>query len=697
MPRLRGTKYLTCFYCGKRSNTKYDGITSQFLCLSCDATNYLDENGEITDPPVATEREAPATQYAVPRSSSPSFPEGSIFCTTCLKNQRLFTSSLAQYLPDDPNHPEYDELERNYYRYRKGLEERYPQVCDECAERVDSQIRRAGYTAKTDHLRRMMEKSRGRKSAPEKTGALDWVDSLGKGLWWGGLAMQMLWHVKAVSYALEHQDVGMYDPDDTSWQTMAVTGLSWAVTFLPPADTLINCAVVASILSAWWNPQFVQVARGFSRHLLGFTQWYSFQVLIVFFRFLFRRVLEMDGGQAKSRNAQLSAHLVMSVVMVMIYSSAKRSIKVDTTPLFGSSNTTFSPPKQPKITRKNREEPKTFSDLLNEALDSPTLAPQTERFPQAVPKSLSPQPFLASNPTRITESPRAQFSGLNITPQKTQQVGYSDEMDWTPTDSQSQTRSQYRAFQDSPLSNGPRRPFGQAPVSTEQSPFWYKVPAAPTNPSQRLRNPNAPILRSKPVEQESIFFRGAAKKKDGDESEEREVAFKPPSFFAPQESNDEANGLADLLSQSFTLGQEHDSPVKSSGGRSSGWTSNNQAPPGPPQLRNLGVELLTLPVLLVSWGLTAAFSVPFGREIQLALLSAAGTIALRVTGEKSRDKKHEHAPTAAIYTSSALSVLELMAVCGLGWEVWQGNANAGTYGIGLLTVMIGHQVWSSTV
>lgn len=43
MPRLRGTKYLTCFYCGKRSNTKFDGSTHDFLCLFCDATNYLDE------------------------------------------------------------------------------------------------------------------------------------------------------------------------------------------------------------------------------------------------------------------------------------------------------------------------------------------------------------------------------------------------------------------------------------------------------------------------------------------------------------------------------------------------------------------------------------------------------------------------------------------------------------------------------
>jgi hypothetical protein len=108
------------------------------------------------------------------------------------------------------------------------------------------------------------------------------------------------------------------------------------------------------------------------------------------------------------------------------------------------------------------------------------------------------------------------------------------------------------------------------------------------------------------------------------------------------------------------------------------------------------VEFVTLAVLLALWGLTAAFDMPFGREVQLALLSAAGTIALRVTGDKSRERKHEHAPTAAIYISSALSVLELMAICGLGWEVWQENANAGKYGIAVLTAMIGHQVWSST-
>lgn len=183
---------------------------------------------------------------------------------------------------------------------------------------MEGKILQAGYTAKTDHLRRMMEKSRGRRADPAKSTPLDWADTVGRGLWWGGLLMQMLWHLRATSAALKYDNDGMYDPDDNSWSRLAISGLDWVAAFLPPPETLISGAVTASILSAWWNPQFVQVSRGFTRHLLGFTQWYSFQGLIVFFRLVFRRMLEMDGGKGQSRNAQLSGHIVMAVLMITV-------------------------------------------------------------------------------------------------------------------------------------------------------------------------------------------------------------------------------------------------------------------------------------------------------------------------------------------------------------------------------------------
>jgi len=43
MTRLRARGNLTCFYCGKRSAVKFDGTIRDFVCLHCDATNYLDK------------------------------------------------------------------------------------------------------------------------------------------------------------------------------------------------------------------------------------------------------------------------------------------------------------------------------------------------------------------------------------------------------------------------------------------------------------------------------------------------------------------------------------------------------------------------------------------------------------------------------------------------------------------------------
>lgn len=331
---------------------------------------------------------------------------------------------------------------------------------------------------------------------------------------------------------------------------------------------------------------------------------------------------------------------------------------------------------------------------MNEALDSPTPAPQQrDLFTQPLVNPL-PRPYPPNNPVRIPQSPHSQFNNLNLSPQRHQEVQYSDEMDWTPTESP--IPSQHRAFREAPLSNGPRPGFGESRVGNEQSPFWYKVPAAPTTPSQRLRNPpNAPVMRSKPVEQESIFFRGAAKAQARRQQEdESDVSFKPPSFFAPQESNEEANSLADMLSQSFSLSQEVQQS-DASARRPSGWIEEKPAVPIGPKMDKLGVEFMALAALLVVWGFTLAIHTPFRREVQLALLSAAGTIALRVTGEASKETKEEKGPSTATYVGSVLSVMELAAVCWLGWEVWQGTADAGKYGIGVLTVMLGHQVWSS--
>lgn len=193
-PTTRGRKYLVCFYCNKKSDIKYDGLITQWDCARCEASNYLDEvglrppqlyttfeytltlrqNGDITDPPVATAYESPAPadlKYSITRPDSPvsqASSQGGVptFCSTCLKNQHLLTASLAQFHVEiDPSHPKYKESEDKYFAYRRNLEKRYPQCCEDCEAKALERMREADKTAKSDWLRRLMDKSRTRKSA----------------------------------------------------------------------------------------------------------------------------------------------------------------------------------------------------------------------------------------------------------------------------------------------------------------------------------------------------------------------------------------------------------------------------------------------------------------------------------------------------------------------------------------------------
>jgi hypothetical protein len=279
------------------------------------------QNGEITDPPVATERELPAPRYVQnqPSSSPTSSHNDNIFCETCLKNQRLFTASLAQYLPDDPSDPINEPLDRKYYKFRRDLEERYPQVCADCEGRVQGRLQAAGYTAQTDHLRRLMANSRARRPRKKLT-ALDLSERVGRFLWYAGLLMQLLWHLKMVANIKElHSETkaGMVDPDVSSEGTV-VTKLLKLSGWLPDAEILIRGSITAAVLSIWWNPRFVQVTRGFSRHLLGFRQWYCFQGLIIFFRVVFRRVGELEAGAPGTSASLIMPHLMMAGLMLMV-------------------------------------------------------------------------------------------------------------------------------------------------------------------------------------------------------------------------------------------------------------------------------------------------------------------------------------------------------------------------------------------
>ncbi|PFH60768.1 hypothetical protein XA68_10382 [Ophiocordyceps unilateralis] len=590
MARFRAARHLNCFYCGRRSGIRNDGKTLEFVCRYCEATNYLDEKGEITDPPVATDGEATMTQFAAPKPPSQT---DSIFCSACLKNQYLLTASLAQYLPDDPSDPDYAPLERNYHRYRRGLEKRYPQVCDQCAGRVEARLRQAGYTAKTDHLRRMMELGRGKRTA-SKNGLLDWVSCLGGVIWRAGFALQLLWHLVAVAPLLRDGGDGLRDPNEAGLSVTATAWLGSVADVLPGPDVLVRWTVAAAVASVWWNPYFVQLFRGFTRHLTGFKQWYSFQSLIVVFRLV---CWGLVGVGAQSRQAQLSLHMAMASVMTLIYVFSRKSMRVDTSPLFGAGS----------------------SSGLKEAAMTPTRAPAAPNKHLTQPAACT-EASLQQLPSRLSRNPRPSAAAA-----------------------------------------GPPSP--NKGMGIDKSPFWYKVPAAPVTPARQLRNPpRAPDVKPAMLETDRFAFSPATTREKGRGQSTAGVEFRQPQFFAPE--RDDANSLADLLGQSFSLSQDRDQEgddddddddnndddddgkVTTLGGQGK---SRRTATSSARRLSHGGastwhrrlVEPVALIVLPIMWALTLTSAVPFRNECQAAIIAMSGLMTFLGAGEERHGSRSE--------------------------------------------------------
>ncbi|RDA86173.1 hypothetical protein CP532_3023, partial [Ophiocordyceps camponoti-leonardi (nom. inval.)] len=604
-------------------------------------------------PPVATDREATTTKLFTAPKPLPASTDNSIFCTTCLKNQYLLTSSLAQYLPDDPSDPDYAALERNYHRYRRGLEKRYPQVCDQCASRVEARLRQAGYAAKTDHLRRMMELGRGRKTASANT-ALDWVDRLGGIVWTAGFVLQLLWHLVAVAPLLRDAGDGLRDPDEAGLAVLATAWLGRLASVLPAADLLIRWSVAAAAVTAWWNPYFVQLFRGFTRHLSGFSQWYSFQGLFIVARLA---CWGLVGDTGHSRQALLSLHMAMAAVMILIYYLAQRSMRVDTSPLFGVENLKEQAALSPA--KRRDEAPKTLSDMLTDALEAAPGSPRRQEQVRTDHLSVSPSPVrIPTNPLDTSlESPIRR-------PQ--QEVQYAEEMDWSPVP------PRHRAFAPQP---SPRKTIGLPDQHTTQSknPFWYKVPAAPSNPARQLRNPTrAPDLATKPAAEamDSFTFLPAMTREKKAQSRKSDgVEFRQPQFFAPE--RDDASSLADLLGQSFSLSQDGDEEDDDDGGKQ----GTNSARQGKSKGRTDScgeasswhrrlIEPVTLIGLPVLWASTLIYAVPFRNEFQTALITAAGVSAFFGAGE-------ERKGSLAGQVLAAWAAAELAASCWVASSLWR--------------------------
>ncbi|KAI0541415.1 hypothetical protein GGR58DRAFT_18922 [Xylaria digitata] len=719
MGTLRSRRFLRCFYCGQKSNVRFEAQKS-FDCSNCDATNWLDRNGEITDPPAATENlERNNVRYATLRSPPPRSPSpldsatgssfgDSIFCTTCLRNQHMLNSSLAQFeWPDDAIGAEYSARERKYWALRKELEKRYPQVCAECLPKVNQKLNQASYTAQTDHLKRMVDRTRSQRAVAKRRGPLDVIDFLGELSWHAGFALQAVWHLTVVSLLLTESYASI--PHGGHWIPATLRAFHRMISrILPHPDWLMQWAITIGMCSFPWNPRFKQSIRGFTAHILGFRQWYTYQFLVLFVRFVALSIAQYGKSQELPATTQLSAQLVIPLLMVQVYLTAKKSIRTDTTPLFRQPVELHSGLHVASDKRPARKDTDDLGNILDEIANSS--AARRDQAARTSPQQL--ESFTAGLSPSTHGNNRGRSSAIPISrathgttqlPQVEPPIThYDDEMDWSPSASQHRAFSSYNPYK---IKNTNPR-FSDIPTEPKPGPIWYKVPPAPTNPAQRSRNPPMrPIIRESPKEKNTNFFQPTGQQPinftSGSQQDSTALNLAPPKFYAPEPKDDPRDGLLSLFENSFSLSPSPEQEKRDRNAQKTGTSDSHVEGETtvPKRTMTRVAEFVALLAALCSWIFALGSEEHYGRSVALASICVCLIVSVRLAADLEVDHqiRRDKRPPVFVPSFAKLALIQVVAVILLMWNIWSGSStsmsSSGAYGNILFGGIIIHHMW----
>ncbi|KAI1279819.1 hypothetical protein F5Y07DRAFT_357879 [Xylaria sp. FL0933] len=718
MGTLRSKRFLRCFYCGQRSGIRFDAQKS-FRCANCEATNWLDQNGEITDPPAAPESPKPnKVQYATfraapslsppppptplsPLSFSSSPPAGRpaddpVFCATCLRNQQMLSSSLAQFeWPEDPTAAENRERERKYWALKKDLETRYPQVCAVCLPKANKKLFQASYTAQTDHLRRTLDRTRLQRETPKRRGPLDLVDVLGKSVWHAGFVLQLFWHITVICLLLTEPYSSTSRDDGWIPATLGAFYRLCAAK-LPSPDWLMQWAINLGMCSFPWNPRFKQSIRGFTAHILGFRQWYTYQLMALLLRTVALSIAQYSRSKGLPTSTQLVAQLIIPLFMIQLYVAAKKAIRTDTRPLFRQPAELTAGLPVPSTGGSARSNPG-LGDILDDILHSPPTSAQ-----QAVSSVSSLHSQTHGNEKKSNQASPVSRMVTNKPLQPPQERSHitndPDEMDWSPSGSQHRAFSSYNAFK--VKNTNPR--FSEAPIEQKPGPIWYKVPPAPTNPAQRLRNPPMrPIIREQPKERENFFkptghqpVNFSSRPQEGG----AELSIAPPKFHAPLPKDDPRDGLSSMFAKSFSIDPSSDEEERPDPGKSRKSSIHGQMIPNRTMARV--AELAALLGALYGWifALGSDSEQYYGRSVALASVCVCLMVSIRLAADLEVDRQIRGDTRPSLFAPSLanLALAQAVAVIIFMWHIWSKGATSelsGVYGNTLFGGVITHHVF----
>ncbi|EPS27629.1 hypothetical protein PDE_02573 [Penicillium oxalicum 114-2] len=521
------SKRLTCFYCGRRVAQPVNGPVRKFHCQHCDADNYLDQNGDITDPPTEdTNCFSTGTDTSNSGTGSAEFTGSNTFCSKCIRNQHLFRSSLAAYFPpsDDPADAEY---ERGYAQFKKDLEETYPQVCDVCGPRVLEEIRKKGYEAKSDHLRRMIDRSRASKNLRQARSRswqslLVYAGALG---YWTSICGQVAWDVTNVLTTRVTTQGSSTDPEVpaplvSGFKEMKQLGRFSKASSIDLASTA-GFALLVGLVSIWWNPKLRMKVEGRTGRFSGFAEYYQLQLITLVTRCVFWEILKDPSASALGAQLPAALHSFMIIFTLLSVMVSRRVVKFNTRPLVDWSDNSWERPLQGGGAHSVME----TSTSQSSATPRASSGSGSSRFPV---EKLAP----AHSPPREPA----------VFPTPPPEV---DEMEWTPSAAKPVLQPSMNI-----------RPQERVSAVDGPSPFTGSLPPAPRPPAWNLRaQPSRKHIDQ--VVQPNPFTRADPKspRQWQSRSQDLEPVFRPPSFFPTSDLNT-STGLEYLFERAFNMDRE---------------------------------------------------------------------------------------------------------------------------------------------
>lgn len=140
-----------------------------------------------------------------------------------------------------------------------------------------AQLQRATYNARSDHLRRVLEKSRQRRIASRWGWRSLVVNAAGLG-YVASLAVQILWHLYGSQVSRETFVEAIRPAECLQHGTFLSQCLG-------ATEPLVGLSLVVGLLCIWWNPQWQNKLSNSEGQLIGLHEYYLAQFILLGLRF----------------------------------------------------------------------------------------------------------------------------------------------------------------------------------------------------------------------------------------------------------------------------------------------------------------------------------------------------------------------------------------------------------------------------